>query len=126
MTPAAFVTRGRRRAIGSLALTAFGGGMAEALFLVVVTRTAFAITDGDDEVGIVAGRYLSVGSTLLLALLLVIVRVGLAIFAASIRPPSPRYVARVGSLPPKRDDSRAARAWGSSACDLIMSSHIRA
>lgn len=81
LSPVGFVTRGRRGAIAAIAVTAFLGGMAEALFLVVVTRTAFAITDGADRVGVVGGRYLSVNGTLLLAFVLVVVRLLLAVCA---------------------------------------------
>lgn len=80
-SPAQFVTRGRRRAIASLALTAFVGGLAEALFLIAVTRAAFAITAGRDEVGIVAGIFLNLNLTLVLALVVVVVRLALAVFA---------------------------------------------
>lgn len=80
--PSTFVTRGRRLQIALLAVTAFLGGLTEALFLVVATRVAFAITDGSEEVGVFAGRSLSVNQALGLGLLLVLVRVGLAIGAA--------------------------------------------
>lgn len=80
-TPIQFVTDGRRSAMAFFALVAFLGGLAEALFLVTVTRAAFAITDGDEEVGIVAGVFLSVNTTLFLALVLVMMRLALATFA---------------------------------------------
>lgn len=73
-----FVSRGRRRVMTGIAITAFGGGVAEALFLVTITRAAFAITDGKDQVGIVAGWFLSVNQTLLLALGFVVLRVALS------------------------------------------------
>lgn len=66
-----------------MAITAFGGGLAEALFLVSVTRAAFAITDNSDRVGIVAGWYVSIGGALAVAMGLVVVRVGLAALAAA-------------------------------------------
>jgi ATP-binding cassette subfamily B protein len=77
-----FVIRGRRRALASMAATAFLGGIAEALFLITVTRAAFAITGDADRVGIVAGVFLSVNKTLLLALVLVVMRIALASGAA--------------------------------------------
>lgn len=81
--PAArFVVLGHRRALAQLAATAFLGGVAEALFLITVTRAAFAITDGADRVGIVAGWYLTVNATLLLALGLVVARIALASYSA--------------------------------------------
>lgn len=74
-----FVVGGRRRALVVLTGSAFASGVAEALFLVAVTRAAFAITDGDDRVGVVADRYLSVEHALLLALSLALARI---VFAA--------------------------------------------
>ena len=81
-TPTAFVIEGRRTAIVGLAAMAFLGGLAEALFLVTVTRTAFAITGGKHQVGIVAGRFLGIRATLLVALGLVTVRLGFAVLAS--------------------------------------------
>lgn len=77
-----FVVAGHRRALASMAATAFLGGVAEALFLIAVTRAAFAITAGADRVGIVSGWFLSVDRTLLVALAFVIVRVTLAVLAS--------------------------------------------
>lgn len=76
-----FVVRGRRRALAAMAMTAFVGGLVEAVFLVMVTRAAFAITDGDDTVGIVSGWSLQLNQMLLLALVLVLLRLVLAISA---------------------------------------------
>ena len=77
-----FVVRGNRRGMAWMAATAYLGGLAEALFLVAVTRAAFAITGGKDRIGIVAGWFLSVDHTLLLALSVVILRVSLAAFTS--------------------------------------------
>ena len=52
------------------------------MFLVVVTRAAFAITDGDDEFGVIASRTLSVSATILVALGLVLLRLGLAVWVS--------------------------------------------
>lgn len=76
-----FVVARNRRALALMTATAFAGGIAEALFLVTVTRAAFAITDGDDQVGVVAGWFLSVNLTLLLAFALVLVRIAAALAA---------------------------------------------
>jgi ABC-type multidrug transport system fused ATPase/permease subunit len=65
-----------------MAAAAFAGGLAEALFLITVTRAAFAITDGKERVGIVSNWFLSVNQTLLLALGLILVRLALAAFAS--------------------------------------------
>ena len=75
--------RGRGGAIAALALTATLGGLAEALFLVIVSRSAFAITDGDDHFGIVAGIEVSVGTAVAIALALVLVRTALGVITAS-------------------------------------------
>ena len=76
-----FALRGRKAAVVRVALTSFVGGLAEALFLVVVTRTAFAVTDDSDRVGIVGGWYVGVPSALLLAVALVVARMTLAALA---------------------------------------------
>jgi ATP-binding cassette subfamily B protein len=77
-----FVIRGHRRAVAKIATTAFVGGSAEALFLITATRAAFAITDGQDRIGVVAGWHLPVHSTLLLAVVLILVRILLAAYAS--------------------------------------------
>ncbi len=70
-----------RASVVRLSITSFVGGVIEALFLVVVTRTAFAITDGADQVGLVAGRVASIGTAVGIALLLVVLRVAVAVAA---------------------------------------------
>jgi len=77
-----FVVARNRRALTFMTATAFVGGVAEALFLITVTRAAFAITDGDDQVGIVARWFLSVNMTLLVAFGFVIARIAAAVGAA--------------------------------------------
>jgi len=74
--------RGYGRAVAIVAGAAFLGGLAEALFLITVTRAAFAITNGQHQIGIVSGWYLSIPLTLLLAVGLVTVRVALAGYAS--------------------------------------------
>jgi ABC-type multidrug transport system fused ATPase/permease subunit len=69
----------RRSSIAVLALTSVAGGLVEALFLVTVTRAAFAITDGKDRFGVVAGIELSRAVALLVGLALVVLRIGLAV-----------------------------------------------
>lgn len=78
LTPIRFATQGRRGVISLLALTSFIGGLTEALFLVIITRAAFAITDGKDKIGIIAGRFLSVNQTLLLGLAVVAFRLAIS------------------------------------------------
>jgi ABC-type multidrug transport system fused ATPase/permease subunit len=50
--------------------------MAEASILVLITRLAFAISDGADEVSLIAGRTITIRGAFGLALLLVIVTIG--------------------------------------------------
>ncbi len=71
----------RWRLVGA-AVTGFAGGLSEALFLVVMTRTAFAITDGRSETGLFAGYSLSVNAALAVAVLLLVGRFALAVSAA--------------------------------------------
>ena len=62
-----------------LAAASFFGGAVEAAFLVVITRTALAVADGDDSFGVLAGLYMSVGAAIAVAGALLIVRLGLAL-----------------------------------------------
>ena len=68
-----------RASVVWLSINSFVGGVLEALFLVIVTRSAFAITDGDDGVGLIAGRTASIGTAVLLALFLVVLRVAVCV-----------------------------------------------
>lgn len=80
-TPVEFVIGGRRPSLAFVAGASFVGGFAEALFLVLVTRSAFAITEGKNRVGVVASWYLSINLTLGLGFLLVAARVAMASWA---------------------------------------------
>ena len=82
VSPVQFVVNGRRFALARLATAAFLGGMAEAVFLVTITRAAFAITDGDTRVGIVANVFVSINYGLLLAVGLLVVRLLLSASAS--------------------------------------------
>ena len=73
----------RHRAVGSLAFSSVLGGLVEALFLVSVTRAAFAITDRQERIGLFGGWEVSVRSAVLVCLALVVARVGLAIVSTS-------------------------------------------
>ena len=77
-----FVLVGHRRMIATIATSAFVGGLLEALFLVMVTRAAFAVANGQDRIGILSGRSLSLPSALLLAVGLISIRMVLAAYAA--------------------------------------------
>lgn len=73
------LVRGHRGLVAMLAGASVIGGLAEAVFLVVLTRTAFAITAGHRDMGILAGRSLSVNQALLLAIVLVLVRIVMSV-----------------------------------------------
>lgn len=77
------ILRGRYRALGLLATTSFIGGISEALFLVLVTRAAFAITDGRDRIGVVAAWYVSIPQALAVGAGLVVIRFLLAWWASA-------------------------------------------
>lgn len=73
---------GRHRArLFAIALASIAGGLAEAAFLVVLTRAAFAITNGKSEIGTLAGVKFSVAATIALALGLVVFRIAMALLA---------------------------------------------
>lgn len=63
------------------AVTSLLGGFAEAVFLVLATRAAFAITNGKDEMGALANRTIAVSTALYLMLALVVLRMVLAVAA---------------------------------------------
>lgn len=77
-----FAVEGHRSPLAWLASTAFAGGLVEAAFLITVTRAAFAITDGKTRVDVFAGRQSTIGETLWLALLLIVLRIALAAFVS--------------------------------------------
>ena len=70
--------RGRVLALSSVS---FVGGLAEAAFLVVITRTALAVAAGKHEVGVLAGWFQSVGTALAISAGLVVLRLLLALGA---------------------------------------------
>ena len=65
-----------------LGVVAAGAALAEASILVLITRLAFAISDGEDGISLVGGRSVSIGGGFGLALLLVFVTISLQITAA--------------------------------------------
>ena len=83
MSSLQYVVQGSRRRLALLAGTSFVGGLLEALFLVLVTRAAFAITEGSTRIDIVAGIYLSTAQALALGGVLVLVRFGISAWVAS-------------------------------------------
>lgn len=77
------ILRLRLRIIAGLASTSLAGGLLEATFLVLVTRAAFAVTSGENEVGTFAGHSAALSTVLLIALAVVVIRVVAAV--ASVR-----------------------------------------
>jgi ATP-binding cassette subfamily B protein len=69
----------RRRAVVHIAVVSVIGALLEAFFLIIVTRTAFAVTDGRDRFGVVAGIELSVGQVVIVGLVVIALRVTMAI-----------------------------------------------
>lgn len=65
---------GHRLTTAAMSVTSTLGGLTEALFLVLATRLAFAVTKDQDEVGVIAGRSLSLNAAVLLAFALVVTR----------------------------------------------------
>lgn len=104
-----FVIDGHQRAIAKVGATAFLGGTAEALFLVMVTRAAFAISDQKERLSVVSGWSMSVQTGLLIAAGLIVLRVGLAGFAArQSAETSSRAVARIRH---RLSDAFLASSW---------------
>lgn len=73
---------GRRARLVGLILSNLAGGLLEAGFLVVITRLAFAITDGRDRVGVLAGVRVELKWALVIAAVMVVARFGCAAAAA--------------------------------------------
>ena len=73
----------RRRTVAGLALTSFAGGLAEALFLVVVSRAAFAITDDTGQIDLIREWTLSLNKAILAGLGLILIRCALALWVAA-------------------------------------------
>jgi ABC-type multidrug transport system fused ATPase/permease subunit len=72
---------GRTTAVVMLSLTSTVGALIEAAFLVGVTRAAFAITEGRDRFGVLAGIEMTVDTMVIVAVVLVAARVALALVA---------------------------------------------
>ena len=78
----AFVIRGHGWALARVAVTSFLGGLAEALFLIMITRIALGVTEGRDRVNVLSGWSMSLRPALAVALVVVLVRVVLACYAS--------------------------------------------
>jgi ATP-binding cassette subfamily B protein len=68
-----------RARVALLATVSFVGALLEAFFLVVITGVAMALVAGDVAVGPVLGRSISIGSALVLGLVVLVTRLGLNI-----------------------------------------------
>jgi ATP-binding cassette subfamily B protein len=68
-----------RARVGLLATVSFVGALLEAFFLVIITGVAMALVAGDVAVGPVLGRSISIGSALVLGLVVLVTRLGLNI-----------------------------------------------
>ena len=73
---------GRWSSLVRLAVVSLGAGVTEALFLVVVVRTTFALTNGDHQVEIPIGSPISIKEALLICVALAVVRTLLALVGA--------------------------------------------
>lgn len=70
--------------VGLLSLMSFVGGLVEATFLVVVTRTALAVADGKEQTGLVGGVSVPIAGAIAIACGLVLVRLVLALSTVSV------------------------------------------
>lgn len=68
--------------MAAIAAAAFLGGLTEALFLVTITRVAFAVTKGQDRIGFTSGWSPSISFALLLAVMLIAIRLLVAGYAS--------------------------------------------
>jgi ABC-type multidrug transport system fused ATPase/permease subunit len=74
---------GRRwKPLTIIGIVAGGAAFAEAMILILITRLAFAISEGDDTVSVVAGRSVSIRDAFILSLLFVFVTISLQVTAA--------------------------------------------
>ncbi len=70
--------------LAALTTLSFMSGSVEALFLVVVTRTALSIADGREITGLVAAIDVSINWALVIAVLLLVVKLSLALLAVAV------------------------------------------
>jgi ATP-binding cassette, subfamily B, bacterial len=75
-----FVVRGYKWTIAGMAVMAFLSGLVEALFLITLTRAAFAIPDGAARIPLMWGRSLLVVHIVLLLVALTAIRTALAFY----------------------------------------------
>lgn len=73
---------GHRLGLASVAGSALVGGLLEAAFLVLMTRAAFAISDGNAELEVVGGRTIGLTAAVMAGLVLVVVRVAFGVLTS--------------------------------------------
>lgn len=78
----AFAIKGYGRAVAAIATTAFIGGLVEASFLVLATRTAFTVANDDERVKLLGDWSPSIAGTLAIAAGLIVIRIVLAAYAS--------------------------------------------
>ena len=78
------IMRPHRGRLLVLSLTSIVSGAVEAVFLVVITRAALAIADGEDEFGVLAGHSSSLTTAIGVAALLLVVRLALGLNAVRV------------------------------------------
>lgn len=78
------VARPYRWRISKLALASFASGAIEASFLVVVTRTAVAITNGRSRVGLTSDVFTSVTTALVVAAVLIAIRLAVTVTTSAV------------------------------------------
>ena len=75
--------RGHRGRLSLLSASSLAGGLVEAAFLVLITRTAFAVADGSSSVKLTGSTEIADQTAILLSLALVVIRVILSLVSVS-------------------------------------------
>lgn len=73
------LVHGHRWKIAMMAITSMLGGFAEAVFLVLVTRAAFAITNGQKSMGTLANQTVAVSTAMYVMVALIAFRIAMAV-----------------------------------------------
>ncbi len=119
------ILRPHRGRVTLMAGASFAAGLVETALLVVVTRVALAIADGDNSFGVLAGRNMSVGLALTFAGLLVVVRLALALLASlvgigsGISQPLTLVIIAEHVQAPQRPSALAVRLMGNRAAQVL-------
>jgi len=78
------IVRPHRGRVLVLSVMSLLGGVVEALFLVIITRAALAIADGEDDFGVLAGRSASLAAGIAVGALLLVIRLILGLAAVRV------------------------------------------